>query len=193
MTRTVCLFAGAAFSLGLLGCGSSYNASDMEQAASRSSPVIGRLAPDFTLPDQDGKGVTLSGLKGKWVVLYFYPKDDTPGCSCQATEFTALLGEFDDMGAVVLGVSPDSPEMHRGFIEKYALTLTLLSDPEKKVMTQYGAWVSSSLGADTYDRIIRCTYLVDPQGTIEMHWPEVIPKGHAERVRAELRRIAAIR
>jgi thioredoxin-dependent peroxiredoxin len=163
----------------------------MEQAASQTSPVVGRRAPDFTLPDQDDREVKLSGLNGKWVVLYFYPKDDTPGCSCQATEFTALLGQFSDMGAVVLGVSPDSPEMHRKFIEKYSLTLTLLSDPRKEVMRKYGAWVSSSLGAETYERVIRCTYLVDPRGAIRKHWPEVIPQGHAERVREELRRIKA--
>jgi thioredoxin-dependent peroxiredoxin len=174
----------------LTGCtNEQYKSSDMEQAASKSSQAIGRPAPDFTLPDQDSNDVKLSGLKGKWVVLYFYPKDDTPGCSCQATEFTTLLGDFRDMGAVILGVSPDSPDMHTEFIEKYDLALTLLSDPDKKVMRQYGAWVSSTLGTETHERIIRCTYLIGPDGVIKHHWPEVIPQGHAQRVREELQRV----
>jgi thioredoxin-dependent peroxiredoxin len=189
VTKTGFIFACVISSLCLLGCAKQYKSSDMEQAASKTSPVVGRVAPDFTLLDQDGREVKLSGLKGKWVVLYFYPKDDTPGCSCQATEFTALLGQFRDMGAVVMGVSPDSPETHTQFIEKYELALTLLSDPNKEVMRQYGAWVSSAFGAETHERIIRCTYLVGPKGAIRHHWPEVIPQGHAQRVREELSRI----
>ncbi len=192
MTRTLYLLAGVVLAIGVLGCAKQYTASDMEQAASKTSPIIGRQAPDFTLLDQDDQDTKLSGLKGKWIVLYFYPKDDTPGCSCQATEFTALLQRFHDMNAVVLGVSPDSPEMHRTFIEKYDLALTLLSDPDKTVMTQYGAWVTSTLGPISYERIIRCTYLIDPAGAIRQHWPEVIPEGHAARVREELQRLAAL-
>ena len=122
MTRTaVCLFAGVILSVSLFGCGGRYraSASDMEQAASRTSPVIGRRAPEFTLLDQDEKEVTLGGLKGKWVVLYFYPRDDTPGCSCEATEFTALLGPQGDGehvgrgGMVPSGTGENSPAIHR--------------------------------------------------------------------------------
>jgi len=194
VTRTAFILSCAVFSICIcvIGCNEShpgaspFKASDMEQAASSSSPIIGKQAPDFTLLNQHSQDVKLSGLKGKWVVLYFYPKDDTPGCSCQATEFTSLLQNFTDMGAVILGVSPDSPGMHNMFIDKYDLKLTLLSDPDRKVMQQYGAWISSTLGTEAYYRIIRCTYLIDPDGVIRRHWPEVIPQGHAERVRQEL-------
>jgi len=192
VTRTAFIFACVILPLLAAGCDNSspdsgpFKSSDMEQAASRTSPVIGKQAPDFTLPDQNSKPVALTGLKGKWVVLYFYPKDDTPGCTCQATEFTSLLQQFTDMGAVVLGVSPDSPDSHGFFIDKYNLDLTLLSDPDRKVMQQYGAWISSTLGTEAYYRIIRCTYLIGPDGVIRHHWPEVIPRGHAERVRQEL-------
>ena len=164
---------------------------DMEQAASARSPVIGKPAPEFTLADAGGGEQTLAGLRGKWVVLYFYPSDDTPGCTCQATQFTKLLKAFRDLNAEVIGVSEDSPEVHRKFTEKYRLALTLLSDPDHRVMRAYGAWVDSSLGPFTYGRVVRSTFVIDPTGIIRYHWPEVIPEGHADRVRARLAELQA--
>ena len=162
------------------------SALEMEEAAAKRSKVVGMQAPDFSLVDADEKLVKLSSLRGKWVVLYFYPQDDTPGCQCQASEFTTLLSEFHKLGSAVLGVSPDSPASKRFFREKYALGITLLSDPEHVVMKRYGAWVSTTVGEQTENRVIRSTFLIDPGGKIAYHWPEVIPQGHAERVRAKL-------
>jgi peroxiredoxin Q/BCP len=162
-----------------------------EQAASARSPIVGERAPDFTLKDQDDKDVTLSSLRGQWVVLYFYPKDDTPGCTCEATEFTSMLDSLRKINAKVYGISPDSPSSHRAFSQVYKLKLNLLSDPDHKVMTEYGAYVQASLGEKKYWRAIRTTMIVDPEGVIRYHWPEVIPKGHAERVRQELMRLQA--
>ena len=105
------------------------------------SPIrVGAAAPAFKLPDQDGTEVTLAGLRGRWVVLYFYPRDDTPGCTTEACEFTEGIEAFRDLDAEVLGCSPDSPEKHRKFIAKYDLGVRLLSDPEHTVMERYGAW-----------------------------------------------------
>ena len=163
---------------------------EVEQAASQASAVVGRPAPDFTLPDQDKRPVRLADLRGKWVVLYIYPKDDTPGCTCQATEFTKLLGEFRDMNAEVLGVSADPPMDHQYFRQKYDLALTLLSDERAETMRRYGAWVETPAAGAGTGRTVRQTYLIDPQGTIARHWPEVIPEGHAERVKQALAEVA---
>lgn len=162
-----------------------------EEAASSRSQIINSPAPDFTLKDQDGKDVTLSKLRGQWVVLYFYPKDDTPGCTCEATEFTQLIGQFTGMNAKVYGVSADSVPNHKMFVAKYDIGINLLSDPDHKVMKSYGAWVESSFGEKQYERVIRTTMILDPQGIIRHHWPEVIPKGHAERVGRKLAELQA--
>lgn len=162
------------------------SALEMEEAAAKRSKVVGMDAPDFSLVDADEKLVKLSSLRGKWVVLYFYPQDDTPGCQCQASEFTTLLSEFHHLGSTVMGVSPDSPASKRFFREKYALGITLLSDPEHVVMKRYGAWVTTTVGEQTEGRVIRSTFLIDPKGKIAYHWPEVIPQGHAERVKTKL-------
>jgi peroxiredoxin Q/BCP len=140
----------------------------------------------FTLQDQDGRNVSLADLRGKWLVLYFYPKDDTPGCTCQATEFTKLLQQFKSMNAAVVGISADPPEHHRIFIRKYKLALTLLSDPEHKVMEQYGAWTKTLFGDRTMGRVTRSSFIIDPQGIVRYHCAEVIPLGHAERLRRKL-------
>ena len=162
-----------------------------EEAASVRSPIVGLPAPNFTLPDQNGKQVKLEQLRGRWVVLYFYPKDDTPGCTCEATEFTSLLGGFKGMNAGVYGVSADTPEIHRIFIDKFKLSLDLLSDPDHSMMRRYGAWVDAYLGEKKYERVIRSTLLIDPKGVVRYHWPEVIPKGHAERVSEKLAMLQA--
>jgi peroxiredoxin Q/BCP len=176
----------------LAGCQQPYmSAQAQEEAASAHSQIIGDRAPDFTLKDQDDKDVALTKLRGQWVVLYFYPQDDTPGCTCEATEFTSLLGSLRNMNAKVYGISADSSSSHRAFIQGYKLGLNLLSDPDHKVMTEYGAWVQASLGEKKYWRVIRTTMIIDPQGVIRYHWPEVIPKGHAERVRQRLAQLQA--
>ena len=162
-----------------------------EEAASERSQAVNSPAPDFTLSDQNGGPVTLSKLQGQWVVLYFYPQDDTPGCTCEATEFTSLLERFKNMNALVYGISGDSPSSHRAFIGAYKLGLNLLSDADHKVMRQYGAWVDASLGDKTYGRVIRTTMIIDPRGVIRYHWPEVVPNGHADRVRQKLAQLQA--
>jgi len=159
---------------------------EVEQAAAKASAAVGKPAPAFTLTDDKDRDVRLSDFRGKWVVLYFYPADDTPGCTCQATEFTKLLTDFRDVNAAVIGVSTDRPADHRHFREKYALALTLLSDADQEVAKQYGAWAPAGLGS-LVGRTLRQTFLIDPQGNIARHWPEVIPQGHAQRVRDTLR------
>ena len=159
----------------------------MEQAAAMSSALIGHEAPGFTLQNQDGEPVGLQDFRGQWLVLYFYPKDDTPGCTCQATEFTGMLDEFQDMNAVVLGISEDSPRSHRRFIEAHDLDITLLSDPTHETMSDYGAWLRGTIDGKGYGRTIRSTVSIGPEGKIRYHWPEVIPTGHAERVRRQLK------
>jgi peroxiredoxin Q/BCP len=158
------------------------SAEEMESAASARSTARGKPAPDFELLDQRGRPVSLQSLRGKWVVLYFYPADDTPACTCQATEFTWLLWSFASKNATVLGISADSPQQHQKFIEKYDLKVDLLSDPDHRVMRSYGAWVDVPTGPAAPGRVIRNTFLIDPEGVIAWHWPEVIPWGHAKRV-----------
>ncbi|MDD5564048.1 MAG: peroxiredoxin [Thermoanaerobaculaceae bacterium] len=147
---------------------------------------VGAAAPDFTLPDQDGRAVSLSGLAGTWVVLYFYPKDDTPGCTTEACEFTAGIAAFAGLDAAVLGCSPDSPESHRAFIAKYDLKVTLLSDPDHAVMRRYGAWGEKSAYGRASTGVIRSTVLIDPHGTVAYRWPNVKAAGHADAVRTKL-------
>lgn len=155
-------------------------------------PVVeGKQAPPFTLADAQGKSHALADYRGKHVLLYFYPKDDTPGCTCQATEFTELIGDLKDMNAAVYGVSADSPETHRVFIEAYKLKLDLLSDRDRKVMKQYGAWVESGLGDKKYGETVRRTFIIGPDGVIRRHWPEVVAEGHAKRVKDWLARLQA--
>lgn len=168
--------------LGLAGCMTPQRAAEMEAAAAARSPLTGKSAPRFTLPNEDGKLVQLSDYRGQWVVLYFYPADGTPGCTCQAREFTRTHREFQKLTAAVLGVSPDTVASHRQFVRDFDLKVTLLADPDYEVMPLYGAAVKSLGGM----RVIRSTVLINPTGTIVYHWPEVIPQGHASRVRAKL-------
>ena len=150
----------------------------------------GSKAPAFSLTDQDGKKVALKDLAGQWVVLYFYPKDDTPGCTTEACEFTSALEQFDTLGGCVVGVSPDSPDSHRKFIAKYKLKLSLLSDPDHKVLAKYGAWGTKSMYGKTHEGVNRSTVLVDPDGRVAAHWPKVSPAGHAEEVRQKLEELS---
>jgi thioredoxin-dependent peroxiredoxin len=186
--------AGGMLALLAAGCflaGCTNLAAVHEEAAAARSPITGLPAPDFALKDQDSRRVTLSGLRGQWVVLYFYPKDDTPGCTCEATEFTGLLARFRQMNAQVYGISADTPTSHKLFIAYYNLGLNLLSDPDHAVMKSYGAWVAAALGDKAYERVIRSTFIIDPQGIVRYHWPEVIPQGHADRVRQKLEQLQA--
>jgi thioredoxin-dependent peroxiredoxin len=152
---------------------------------------VGTEAPHFTLPDQDGRAVSLSGFAGTWVVLYFYPKDDTPGCTTEACEFTSGIAAFSGLDAVVLGCSADPPESHRKFIAKYGLGVRLLSDPDHAVMRAYGAWGEKSLYGRTSMGVIRSTVLIDPRGKVAYHWPSVKAAGHADTVRKKLTELRA--
>lgn len=152
----------------------------------KKSVKVGNVAPSFALANQDGKKVTARDLKGQWVVLYFYPKDDTPGCTTEACEFTSILSQFDKLGATVLGVSPDPPERHQKFIAKHRLKLGLLSDPDHKTLARYGAWGEKKRYGRTYEGVLRSTVLIDPDGRIAHHWQNVKAAGHAEAVRQKL-------
>jgi peroxiredoxin Q/BCP len=147
---------------------------------------IGEAAPAFELPDQDGNVVTNEDLEGQWVVLYFYPKDDTPGCTTEACEFTEGMDAFESLNATVIGVSPDAPERHRRFIEKHDLGLRLLSDPEHRALEAFDAWGVKVRNGKEVEGVIRSTVLLAPDGTVGHHWSPVTAKGHADEVRERL-------
>ena len=151
---------------------------------------VGKPAPAFTLRNQDGESVRLADLAGRWVVLYFYPKDDTPGCTTQACEFTADVAEFEKLDAVILGCSPDDAESHRKFIAKHGLKVQLLSDPTHATMETYGAWGEKTLYGRKSVGVVRSTALIDPAGNVAHHWKKVRAAGHAAHVAA---RLAALR
>ncbi len=149
----------------------------------------GKEAPNFCLPDEEGKEVCLSELKGKWVVLYFYPKDNTPGCTKEAQDFSEKIDEFRKLGAVVIGVSPDSVESHRKFKERKGLKVKLLSDEKKEVLKEYGVWQKKKNFGKEYFGVVRTTYLIDPEGKVAKVWKRVKVKGHAESVLKELSKL----
>jgi thioredoxin-dependent peroxiredoxin len=146
----------------------------------------GELAPDFTLLSDSGDEVTLSSLRGRPVVLYFYPKDDTPGCTTQACGIRDAYGEFERAGAVVLGVSPDKVARHVKFKKKYGLPFTLLSDPEHEVAERYGVWGEKRFKGRTYIGVHRSTFLVAPDGTVSKVVHDVKPATHADDMLAAL-------
>ena len=147
---------------------------------------VGTPAPDFTLEDQSGSSHTLSEQRGKWVVVYFYPKDDTPGCTKEACSFRDALPRFQDIGAMVYGVSADDRGSHEKFARKYDLNFPLLVDPEKHVLNAYGAYGEKSMYGKKYMGVLRVTYLVDPEGKVARVWPKVKPEDHADEVRAAI-------
>ena len=147
---------------------------------------VGKPAPAFTLQNQDGEEVSLAGLRGRWVVLYFYPKDDTPGCTTQACEFTAGIAEFEKLDAVILGCSPDDAASHRKFIARHDLQVQLLSDPAHATMEAYGAWGEKVLYGRKSVGVIRSTALIDPAGNVAHHWKKVRAAGHAGHVASRL-------
>jgi peroxiredoxin Q/BCP len=151
----------------------------------------GKKAPDFALPDADGKTVRLAGLKGQPVVVYFYPKDDTSGCTAEAKDFTCLAAEFKRAGAEVIGISPDSPASHRKFQDKYDLGVSLLADEDRKTAEAYGVWVEKSMYGRKYMGVERSTFLVDGAGKIARSWHKVKVPGHAEEVLEAVRALKA--
>lgn len=153
-------------------------------------PVPHTLAPDFTLYDGDGESHTLSSYKGKKVLLYFYPKDDTSGCTTEACELRDSYEALKEAGLVVLGVSPDSVKSHKKFSEKYALPFPLLSDEEKHVCHLYGVWQKKKFMGREYMGVLRTTFLIDEKGYIEKVFENVKPKGHAEEVFLSIKKIS---
>ena len=148
---------------------------------------IGQDAPEFCVPNQDDVEICFRDIKGKWIVLYFYPKDNTPGCTTEACDFTATLPAFDDLDAIVMGVSPDSPAKHRNFIEKKDIGFTLLSDEEKTMCEAYGVWQLKKFMGKEYMGVVRTTFIIDPNGKIAQIWDKVKVKGHAQDVHDTLK------
>ena len=147
----------------------------------------GDKAPEFSAPSNRGETVSLQDLHGKPVVLYFYPKDDTPGCTKEACGFRDAYDNFEKAGAVVLGVSPDSVKSHQKFIDKFRLPFTLLSDVEKKIVNNYGVWGEKTFMGRKYMGTHRVTFLIGPDGRIAKIWPEVKPEQHAAEVLGAIR------
>ena len=145
-------------------------------------PAVGEPAPDFTLPDQDGRPVTLSALRGRTVILYFYPKDDTPGCTSQACEFRDADAEIRHAGATVLGVSPDGPADHAKFAAKFGLPFRLLADTEQGVCQLYGVWKERSMYGKKFLGVERTTFVIDPGGVIARVFPRVKVANHVAAV-----------
>jgi thioredoxin-dependent peroxiredoxin len=143
---------------------------------------IGQPAPPFSLPGAGDKTLTLADQVGKWVVLYFYPKDDTPGCTTEARDFTVLAGQFAERNAIIIGVSKDTVARHDKFRAKHDLAVELASDESGEVCEAYGVWVEKNMYGKKYMGIQRATFLIDPNGEIAATWPKVKVKGHAEDV-----------
>jgi peroxiredoxin Q/BCP len=152
------------------------------------SPAVGQPAPAFKLQDQDGKWHSLADYKGKWVAIYFYPKDDTPGCTTQACSFRDNIFAFNKEGAVILGISVDDVESHKKFAEKHGLPFTLLADADKAVSKNYGV-LKTYMGVMEMAR--RDTFIVDPQGRIAKHYESVDPEGHSEVVLKDIKALKA--
>lgn len=149
----------------------------------------GDKAPAFSLMDANEKTVELSDFKGDWLVLYFYPKDNTPGCTIEANEFTGLKGEFEKLGCVILGISKDSCKSHQKFIESQHLNIHLLSDPDSKMQKDYGVWRPKKFMGREFLGTVRSTFLLDPDGVVRKVWDNVKARGHAEVVLGELKRL----
>ncbi len=148
----------------------------------------GDVAPDFALPDADGKVWKLSDLKGHYKVVYFYPKDDTSGCTKEAQSFTELKAEFGALKAEIFGISPDSPKSHGKFRDKYGLQVTLLADEEKSAIQAYGVWVEKKMYGKSYMGVERSTFLIGPDGKIVQAWKGVKVPGHAAAVLEALKK-----
>lgn len=150
---------------------------------------IGSEAPDFTLPNSEGKKFGLKQFRNQWVVLYFYPEDDTPNCTSQACSFTNELSIFKDLNAVILGVSPDSPASHQKFISKHKINVELLSDEKKEAINAYGVWGMRKWGGKEFEGVVRTTFLIDPNGKIAAIWPKVNVAGHSDEVKTKIKEL----
>lgn len=151
------------------------------------TPLVGQTAPDFTLPREDGSAISLSGLRPAPVVLYFYPKDSTPGCTLEAQDFNSLLPQFQEAGAVVIGISKDSVVSHQKFCAKQGLQIILVSDAEGQTCEDYGVWLEKNMYGRTYMGIERTTFLIDATGQIVQIWNKVKVKDHAAAVLAAVK------
>lgn len=149
----------------------------------------GDKAPHFCLPDQNNKKVCLEDLKGKWVVLYFYPKDNTVGCTREALDFSENLKDFEKMRTIILGVSPDSTKSHVNFVKKHNLQITLLSDPEHIILEKYGVWQIKKMYGEEFYGVVRTSFIIDPHGEIVHIWKHVKVKGHIEGVKKRLKEL----
>ncbi len=150
---------------------------------------VGDAAPEFCLPASASREVCLKGYRGKWLVLYFYPRDNTSGCTREAMDFTAALPELHELRAEVVGISRDSPASHDKFAEKHSLKVLLLSDQDHKVTEAYGAWALKKMyGKESYG-VVRSTFLIDPQGRIARVWRKVRVEGHADIVKKTLQEL----
>jgi len=149
--------------------------------------AVGKKAPEFKLAGSNGEQVALSALRGKTVVLYFYPKDDTPGCTKEACEFRDAARKFTSKKAVVVGVSPDSLKSHDRFIDKFDLPFVLLSDPDHEVAEKYGVWVEKSMYGRKYMGIERSTFVIDPEGKLKAEFRKVKVDGHVDEVLAAVK------
>ncbi len=147
-----------------------------------SNLTINQPAPSFHLGDRSEKIINLADFHGQWLILYFYPKDNTPGCTTEALDFTALLTDFQQLGATIVGVSPDSAAAHHKFIVKQNLQITLLSDPDHQAAEAYGVWQLKKFMGKEYMGVVRSTFAIDPQGNIALIWPQVKVKNHAATV-----------
>jgi len=147
-----------------------------------------KKAPNFQLLDQEGRKHKLSDYRGKWVVLYFYPKDLTPGCTFEAVGFSKLIKQFEKLNAVILGISADSVESHQKFCQKKKLKITLLSDPDKKVIKKYNAWGKKKFMGKEFEGVLRVTYLINPEGKIAKFYDKVNPLTHPKEVLEDLKR-----
>jgi len=144
--------------------------------------AVGDKAPEFCLQDAKNNKVCLKDFGGKWLVLYFYPRDNTTGCTREAVDFSEHLSKFKKMGAVVVGISPDSPASHANFINKHNLKIVLLSDIEHKVLKEYGVWKKKKMYGREYHGVVRTTFIIDPKGNIKQRWEKVKVAGHADAV-----------
>lgn len=146
----------------------------------------GDKAPAFQLPDHAEQPTDLSSFQGRWLVLYFYPRDNTPGCTVEARDFTCSMEQLRSLNAEVVGVSPDSPASHLRFIDKQGLGLTLLSDPGHEVLAAYGAWGPKKVRGKETEGVIRSTFIIDPKGRVAHPWYKVKVKGHVDEVLEKL-------
>lgn len=144
--------------------------------------AVGSPAPDFTLPDPQGGAASLKDFRGSWLVLYFYPRDNTSGCTLEAVDFTARAGDFKKLKTQVVGISTDSPASHQKFISKHDLGITLLSDIDRRIVRLYGVWRTKKLYGKESKGVVRTTFLIDPAGVIRRIWETVKVKGHADEV-----------